>query len=526
MKKIYFFGALLCAAFQVRAQQVALYDFTQDPLQTGWTSIHNNNTQGSGQGVFYNSGSNNVEFNVETGTGYNILHRTLPTTLQDQFSVSFEITLTGPNSSTFFPLLLTPNALPASDPHPWRHGLFPQGQAGGHQNLDLLGVTLNGREPMLVNRVGTSAVVTPFSQPLQLGTNRTYYIRLEKVCENTVLFGVYLEAAMIYDNTSLEREEYITINPIADMNELYIANGNGNFVTDQNGFLDNYAVTVTQNTCCSPSGIAGPLFICDGASSPATFTAGVSGTHVLNPTWTVSPAGPVYTETTSNGYELTVSDWGQPGTYTITFTWTCNCVTQTLTHTVVVYDISEEDSLTLQSSCGDGPNTHDFTVTSNGTNPSIVRSWEIYQAANLNYGDYTTTGTPLFTYGNQQSISVSNMPNAMAFVIVYTHQYENGACPPEVIYKKSVCASSRMSENSNLFPNPVSNELNVKLPEELEVSELKVIGMNGEVVLQQKTDGNSARVIKLDTSKLKPGSYTVLFVSRGQNSEAGKFIKE
>lgn len=522
MKKIFILIVASLLGSGYFAQNIT-YDFSTDPLVNGWTRIHTSG--GAATGFTHSLVNQNINYDITTGTANNFLRRTTPYTLGNQFSISFRIRPAANNSNTFFPLLLTPSEVTGTDIHPWR--LNPVGGgAGALQNIDLLGVGILGTNVHLVNRLGNNAnCLTPFTNALNLTANTDYWIKLERICATTVRLSVYSNAAM----TTVLRDEYFTIPNLAAMNHLYIANCNGNFSTSQRGILDDYTIDQPDNICCSPSQIEGDNVICS-TSGPSTFSAAISGNNIQNANWTISPAGPTFTQTTTNGYSMTVSNWNQPGTYTITFTWTCNCTTQTLTKVVTVQNpINTEDYVGINSSCTELANSHAFTVTANGVSPQITRNWEVFLAANSTIGDYTTSGVAIMTFGNVASVNMNSLPNTNSYIIKCHHGYLNGVCPSEVVQRKSICASGKstlaVSENNPVvYPNPAQKEINIELPEMHSIKQVQIIDLNGRIVLETIVNAND-RTITFDIQKLVNGVYTIVYVSKEAYTPE-KFIKE
>lgn len=74
------------------------------------------------------------------------------------------------------------------------------------------------------------------------------------------------------------------------------------------------------------------------------------------------------------------------------------------------------------------------------------------------------------------------------------------------------------SNGITLFPNPVTNVLNVVTADKSLLKTIDVIGMDGRIVYSSKLSNNSA-----DLSFLKQGAYTVKFDK--DNSKTFKIIK-
>lgn len=218
--------------------QTITYDFSQNPLANGWTSVIE---PGSGNGITYDASGQQIQFDITTGVENNFIHRTLPYSLSDLFCVSFKIHPDATNQNSFFPLMLSPNAMSGSDIHPWRLNANPNGSAGNPQNLDLLGVCVTNMEIKLLNRNGNvvdASSLLSFSQPFNMTANTDYWIKLEVEDATHTRLYVYSDAAM----SNELRNQLFTTPDLDPFNEIYIANCNGNSTTFIVGKLDDYVI--------------------------------------------------------------------------------------------------------------------------------------------------------------------------------------------------------------------------------------------------------------------------------------------
>lgn len=237
MKKIYLtISSLSIVLFSF--SQTITYDFNQDPLANGWSSVID---AGSGNGITYNSSQQNVLVDISTGVEKNFIHTTLPYTLKDHFCVSFKIRPEAYNQNSFFPLILTPTSLPQPNDHPWRMNTPDGSTVGAIQTMDLLGVFVTHMEIKFINRndntINANSIVS-YSSPFYMNPNTDYWVKLELVNPTSTRLTVYSDAAM---TNELRNQLFVT--PVLDaFNELYIANCNGNSYTSIVVKLDDYVI--------------------------------------------------------------------------------------------------------------------------------------------------------------------------------------------------------------------------------------------------------------------------------------------
>jgi hypothetical protein len=240
MKYPFFFAAMLTAV-SVDAQSVT-YDFSQDPVTTGWTFVNT----GGGTGMSYSAASDEIVYDITTGNGNNFMYHTLPFELKDQFCVQFRIRPTLEDGyNTFFPLLLAPHVMTGSDLHPWRTNPVG-GVPGSLQDLDLIGVEIKGiaagNEIRFISRDGNNASGSPmivsFSSPFYMEAHTDYWVLLERVSGTSARLSVYADATL----TNQLRTQLFTIPDVEPMNAIYLSNGNGNNYTTQTGALDDYTI--------------------------------------------------------------------------------------------------------------------------------------------------------------------------------------------------------------------------------------------------------------------------------------------
>lgn len=275
MKKI---TLLLTASLSscVLVAQTVTYDFSQDPIANGWTSV---NEPGSGAGITYDASGNQLSFDITTGVENNFIHRTLPYSLNDRFCVSFKIHPDATNQNTFFPLLLSPNAMSGSDIHPWRLNANPNGSAGNPQNLDLLGVCVTNMEIKFLNRNGNSFIsssLPSFTQPFEMSPDTDYWVKLESEGPTQARLSVYSD-----ENMTVElRNELFTMPDLESFNEIYIANCNGNWTTNQIGKLDDYVINLCSVADIEETAIAAPVW--QMYPNPSTNVFEINGTEIID----------------------------------------------------------------------------------------------------------------------------------------------------------------------------------------------------------------------------------------------------
>jgi hypothetical protein len=88
------------------------------------------------------------------------------------------------------------------------------------------------------------------------------------------------------------------------------------------------------------------------------------------------------------------------------------------------------------------------------------------------------------------------------------------------IYRGLDAGLNELNTNFKMYPNPVVDELTIKAEEP--ITRIKVVGMNGSVLIQEDVNTNSSHV--LNVSQLSAGQYTLVIESgslKGQQS----FIK-
>lgn len=514
---------LLAAAFASWSAAAQTFNFSNDPATSGWTVVNT-----PGVGWTWDNPNDEMDYNITTGTGNNFLHRPTPFVLGDQFSVSFRLRTGANQNNTFFPLMLTPNALAGpANMHPWR--LDPTPAAGALQNIDLLGVGITNQRVSLLARLGnTGTGLTSFTNPLDLTANTSYWFLLERICETTVRLRVFSNAAM----TTTLRDETFTIPSLANMSEIYIANCNGNSSTNQTGSVDDYTFGDSDNTCCAPNSINGPNIICS-PSEDAQFNVDVTG-NIQNLDWTISPSTGV--SSSENGSLLTVTQWGSASTYTITFTWTCNCVEQTLTKIVTVYpDLAE--TIDGTATCDGTPNSLDFSYTASGSTPPINRLWQVWQAANFTPGNCTTTGGMIDSQNGGSSFTRSNWNQANAYVIRVTSWYEGTNCDSVVTCKKVLCATKSADAGTTgtttaappikapvIFPNPTSRDLFLQLPEKHGIAHVQIVDASGKIVAEQPVTDEQLR-LTFSIEHVDAGIYTVIYTGTATYAPE-KFIKK
>jgi hypothetical protein len=534
MRKILLLIGGLLSSMALFAQT---YNFSNNPVAGGWTVVNTNNSNGAG--ISWDGSSGVLQYDLQSGdladvgTNKYFFTRPTPYTLGDQFSVSFKIRPeAGHQNNSIFPLLLTPNALAGpNNNHPWRLD-YVNPNVGNPQNLNLLGVAVVNNEVRLVARLGNAAagVLIPFATPYTLTGDTDYWIKLERMCPTSVRLSVYTNSAM----TTPAVQQLFTIPTLGNLNTMYIANCNGNAGMDQRCTVDDYTFGEPDITCCSPNAITGPTTICR-TTVTGNFSVDVSGDNIQDMDWSVSPAGPTLVE---NGNQLTVTNWGAPGTYTIKFSWTCNCVMQTLTKVVTVLPgFNANDFTSTGTSCTTPVNSLNFGFTSTAV-PGASILWTVTQAANFTPGDYNVVGGTLYTQTTGSTLAQTGWNRNFAYVITVSRWFEGTDCSPQTLTFKVSCqpksglAENTVSEavdNSNLtvpviYPNPTAKDLFIQLPAAHSITKLRIIDGNGKTMIT-KALGEDQQRAELSIEHLPAGIYTIVYEGNGVFAP-DKFVKE
>ncbi len=232
----------------------AIYNFSTDPLSTGW-SYYDDYGSSPYSGFGYNIANERIDYKLTTTVDASFIHTQLSSTLSEDYCIRFEITPTNSNNyNTFFPLILTPYEVTGSHLHPWRQNPISPSAAGPMQNIDFLAVEVFSSQLRFFNRDGnqlTGSSIMSMNPTFQMQANTTYRVELEISNSTTATLSVYEDAG--YANL-LGSSSY-SIPVLDDMNHLYIANSNGNSNCTQFGYLDNYNVDA-----CSGVGVESITF--------------------------------------------------------------------------------------------------------------------------------------------------------------------------------------------------------------------------------------------------------------------------
>lgn len=103
-----------------------------------------------------------------------------------------------------------------------------------------MAVEVLSNEIRLFARKGDSATATTIqsmSPSFYTAADSSYWIKLE-VNDTTAVLGVYGDASFTIQLGTTT----FTIPALSSMNHLYLANCNGNFITNQKGYLDDYRI--------------------------------------------------------------------------------------------------------------------------------------------------------------------------------------------------------------------------------------------------------------------------------------------
>lgn len=234
-KKLILISAVLLSNINGLVAQET-YSFENDPLANGWTYYDNYNSQPN-PGFSHNSTNQALNFELNTGVEVSFLNRTLNNELTSDYCVYFSILPTETNYNTFFPLLLAESKLTGNDLHPWRKNAT-NGVVGDFQNLDIIGVEVLGLQIRFVHRNDNNAnnLIQSLNTPFYMVANQKYYVKLSVVNGTQASITISNNSAF----SSVLAESTYTIPMLNNMNEIYIANCNGNSNTSQFGLLDDY----------------------------------------------------------------------------------------------------------------------------------------------------------------------------------------------------------------------------------------------------------------------------------------------
>lgn len=130
----------------------------------------------------------------------------------------------------------------------------------------------------------------------------------------------------------------------------------------------------------------------------------------------------------------------------------------------------------------------------------------------INVGDYASPGTCLvYTLSGDSVTSYATGISTDAVTVDYR------VAPVGIVLQE------RESMLLTIYPNPVTDQLSVKLAEKLPISELFIADLMGKTLLGQH-GGDECRVMSVQVSNLPAGFYFIKVVS-GESSFTGKFLK-
>jgi hypothetical protein len=121
-----------------------------------------------------------------------------------------------------------------------------------------------------------------------------------------------------------------------------------------------------------------------------------------------------------------------------------------------------------------------------------------------NIGDYTTAGYCLVTGLNGDSITSFSTGISSDAVAV---DYRKGT--------SGIASNSFESPAINLFPNPVSNVLNITLNEKLDIKAIRVSDSNGKILMMQSPDSKTEMAFKLNCQNIPSGVYCLILETSG-----------
>ncbi len=157
-----------------------------------------------------------------------------------------------------------------------------------------------------------------------------------------------------------------------------------------------------------------------------------------------------------------------------------------------------------------------------GTSTNSVDTMAAYNNKLAVSGSYSLTSNPTITINGTTLTTCNNDPN---FATLYTTwaSLQGDVFISQLTISNSLGVTENKISNFQIYPNPVSNQINMLLENNIENASLKIISILGQIVLEkQNISGNN---INIDVSKLAKGVYVVR-VSDGISISNTKFIKE
>ncbi len=261
-------------------------------------------------------------------------------------------------------------------------------------------------------------------------------------------------------------------------NDIYQANGNGNVAIRS---LLPAAATTTR------IGGSGYEFYVDGVNYPPSTT--MDTIHTTPGKWRIETTPQTVTDSLVFFHTIKIGDSNQPAA--------AGGIAQQNTHTI---GADWENTLFMFSAVGDtGVNYQIMTGVAGGRTVTVV-------AADLKPG-------PLHAVLLNSSLMSYTYPDSVGVLITQLN-LPAGTHQVEILQLPNTTGNDFTLAETQIFPNPASNELFVTMPNTTSPAVLEIINQLGQIVLSQ-TVQNSSRI---DVKTLPEGHYAVTLSSNGKSS--------
>ena len=186
-----------------------------------------------------------------------------------------------------------------------------------------------------------------------------------------------------------------------------------------------------------------------------------------------------------------------------------NCLPAKLNGAPVIYQskINEGETFEYNLSLDDGSD-----ININNISWTIPNGWR----TNLSNGKLILTGTSNY---NTQLLKVSYSTSGGGIISdsMYVHFSTETVIPDNHLPPSNKSAEpleTTLSENTNVYPNPTDNFLNISLPQGFETAYISIFNLQGSLVLQSKI---TQQFGVINTSKLSSGLYFIKINSDNLN---------
>ena len=210
--------------------------------------------------------------------------------------------------------------------------------------------------------------------------------------------------------------------------------------------------------------------------------------------------------------KIIVSD-DKGGSTSENFTLTVNCVNDLPT-------IDQVDDIVLDHN----PGTYTVTLTGLTAGPpnepqglTLVKSWDTNKISEVRAGIYDAETKTIDLY-----IDFKDNATGTAFVQVKPFDTEN-AFVNMIFYitiDTPTAIKNTLNDKLNVYPNPVSDVLNVTLPDGVKGLTYEIYSLNGKQVLSGNGEG---RALQVPVSRLTSGWYQIKIISAGK-VYTGRFL--